>query len=309
MLQITYRPDSLANLSGNFATIEKLKKMLERPKEKIPHAFLFTGPTGCGKTTLGRIVAKDLGCDLESQDYNEVNSADFRGIDTIREIKTNMRFAPLNSKGGVRVWLIDECHKLTDDAQNALLKILEDPPPHVYLILCTTKPEKLIKEIKGRCSPFEVETLEKIEIIKLLKKVAKTEKIKISKKALELIAKSSEGHPRNALVILDQIGNLPIDSQINAIQEAIPSETEIIDLCRTMLQKFDWKKVRPILSKLKDTDPEKVRYAVLGYCNAVLLKSDNSRAFLIMDAFKDPFYTTGKAGLTLACYNAMLDQD
>jgi len=126
-LHIDYRPKTLKEMEGNRSTVDSLQAVLSRESD-IPHAFLFSGSAGCGKTSLGRIVASELGC--APADFREIDTADFRGIDTIREIKNQARLKPLAGK--VRVWLLDEFHKSTADAQNALLKILEEPPSHDF---------------------------------------------------------------------------------------------------------------------------------------------------------------------------------
>src|SRR5690606_3369465 len=107
----------------------------------IPHAMLFTGPSGCGKTTLARILRVKLRC--SDNDFQEINAADFRGIDSIRSMRQQVGAAPLG--GDSRIWLIDEAHSMTADAQNAFLKLLEDTPRHVYFFLATTDPQKLKK--------------------------------------------------------------------------------------------------------------------------------------------------------------------
>ena len=152
-----YRPQSLDEIYGNKAVVKSLGSVLN--KKEVPPAFLFTGNSGCGKTSLARIAATQLGC--TGHDFKEVDSADFRGIDTIRGIRRQMR---LKSMSGIRVWLLDECHKMSGDAQSALLKALEDPPSHVYFMLATTDPQKLLKTIRNRCVHFEVQPLGNSEI-------------------------------------------------------------------------------------------------------------------------------------------------
>jgi DNA polymerase-3 subunit gamma/tau len=163
-LYIKHRPTDLIGVKGNEDVVEALKNMLLN-KESCPHSFLLSGPTGCGKTTLARIIAAELGC--FGSDYKEIDSADFRGIDTIREIGKQCMYKPLESS--CRVFVIDECHKMTNDAQNAFLKRLEDTPKHVYFILCTTDPSKLIPTIRGRCSQFQVKPLSEKVLLRLLK--------------------------------------------------------------------------------------------------------------------------------------------
>ena len=200
-LHLKYRPKNFSEFVGNPGTVEALETVLAKPKNEIPHAFLFCGPSGCGKTTLARIVKNELGC--SNEDFIEIDSGDFRGIDTIRDIRQNMVFRPLS--GGIRVWLLDECHQLSKDAQNAFLKALEDTPEHVYFLLATTEPEKLLKTIRTRCARFDVHPLSERMMVRHLRKITEKEGKKVPNEVLSQIASDSLGSVRQALVILDKI--------------------------------------------------------------------------------------------------------
>jgi len=296
-LHLKYRPQEFDEVYGNKDTVSALQGTLK--KEDRPHSYLIHGPTGCGKTTLGRIIAKEVQC--KGSDYREVDSADFRGIDTIREIRKQSQFRPLEGK--CRVWLIDECHQLSKDAQNALLKALEDTPKHVYFILCTTDPQKLIPTIRGRCSQFQVNPLSDNEMKKLLRYVAKQEEESLQKPVYEQIIQDSQGRPREALQILAQVLNVESDKRLEVAKKSAELQSQTIELCRALLQGAGWKKVANILSGLKEEEPESIRRAVLGYCNSVLLKEENPQAGAIMEEMIEPFYNTGFPGLTFACFS------
>lgn len=300
-LPLIYRPVDFHEVVGNAATVDSIKSVLSRPKEDIPHSWLITGPSGCGKTTLGRIVAAKLGC--KGSDYYEVDSADFRGIDTIREIRKMMQYRPMES--ACRVWLLDECHQLSKDGQSALLKALEDTPPHVYFILCTTDPQKLLPTIKGRCAQFAVQALSDGEIVMLLKEVSEAEGKSVPTDILKQIARDSLGSSRNALQTLDKIIDLSPEKMSKAAEQESAKENAVIDLCRAVIKKEKWSVVAGILKGLEQEDPEQIRLAVMGYCKSVLLSGDSPRAFLIMDAFREPFYNNGMAGVVHACYMAL----
>lgn len=300
-LHLDYRPKTLNEVEGNRSTVDALKTVLAR-KTDIPHAMLFTGSSGCGKTTMGRIVANHLGC--APADFREVDSADFRGIDSIREIRNAARLRPI--AGPVRVWLLDECHKLTNDAMNALLKILEDTPPHVYFILCTTDPEKLLKTIKSRCMQFNVAPLSEKQMTRLLKRIVTEEGVTdFPEEAYQLIHQNSLGHVRAALVILDKVIDLPAQKLLAACEQAAGEEAQVIDLCRALIKKEKWGKVNVFLRGIQDQEEENVRRFVLKYMNTVLLKEDNLQAAQVIEHFKHNFFNSGKAGLTQACYDAV----
>ena len=301
-LAIKYRPSTFDEIIGNELTVQSLQVILSRDLDRIQHAFLFNGPSGCGKTTLARIVANELGC--SEQDYYEIDSADFRGIDTIREIRKQMMYAPVAGK--VRVWLIDECHQLSKDAQNALLKALEDAPKHVYFLLATTDPEKLLATIRGRCATFGVQALDEEDIVLLLKHVAGKERKRVPADVLKQIAQDCMGSSRNALQVLDKIIDMPPSAMRDAAEKTAAQENQVIDLCRALMKLEKWEKVASILKGLEKEDAEKIRLAVMGYCKSILLSGkDAPAAALIMSYFKDPLWNNGWAGLVLNAYEAL----
>lgn len=297
-----YRPSSFKRIVGNQKTVNQLTSMIE--KKKLPHTILFFGPSGCGKTTLARIVRKELNC--SDHDFAEVNCADFRGIDMVRDIRNRMNLAPVG--GSVRVWLIDECHKLSNDAQNAFLKILEDTPAHVYFFLCTTEPQKLLSTIRSRASTMPVEALKTKETEALLNYVLKKEQKEINIDVLSSIAEAAEGGSRKALVLLDQVLSLENeDEQLECIKSA-EMNRQAIEIARALMNpKTNWKTMSAILRGV-DEDPESLRYMILGYCTAILLKTANKRAAFIIDEFRDNYFDAKKAGLVADCFSVIFGE-
>jgi len=300
-LHLKYRPKTFDEFIGNEATIEALKSVVSRTSGEV-RSFLFTGPSGCGKTTLARIVASELNC--QAKDIYEYNSANTRGIDTIREIAQSSRYLPLGGK--IKVYLLDEIHKATADAQNALLKLLEDTPKHIRFILCTTDPEKLIKTIKTRCSTFTVSSLQRSKIMKLLHWICSEEKVKVEEAVLQKIAECCDGSARQGIVFLDQI--IDIENQETALQaivDATVQDSSIKDLIQKLLQPgISWKTLTPIIKSL-DEEPEQIRRAILGYCEKVMLDSPNERLCSIIEIFWDSWTYVGRAGLIRSCYRAL----
>lgn len=297
-LYLKYRPKDLSQIKGNKSLVDSLNNMLSN-KETCPHTFLLHGPTGCGKTTIARIIANELGC--HERDFIEINTADLRGIDTSREIINRSQFAPI--QGSIMVWLIDECHKLTNDAQNALLKLLEDTPKHIYIILCTTDPQKLLSTIKGRCIQFQVSPLNDIEMFQLLRRIVRDEKEELNKQIFDQIIETSQGLPRNAIQILEQVLNASEEERLATAKKNIDNQAEIIELCRALLKNSNWNQVKEILARLKGQEAESIRRVVLGYCQAILLKSENDKAAMIIEEFWEPTYDIGFPGIVYACYS------
>lgn len=293
-----YRPTTFDRVVGCPETTAALENMLSRGT--LPHAVLFHGPSGCGKTTLARVAAERLGCG--PLDFAEVNSSAFRGIDSIRDIQSKMRASPMAGK--CRVWLIDECHQLSKDAQNAALKMLEDTPAHVYFFLCTTEPDKLITAVRGRCTEMPVFALREPELEALLARVVKKEKITLGPGVAEELVTCAGGSARVLLVLLEKVACLAPAAQAAACAAKAAELNEAIDLCRALIKKEPWKKVAGILSNLKG-EPEAVRWAVLGYARAVLLKTGEHQAYMVISCFKDHFFDSKAAGLAFAAFEAI----
>jgi DNA polymerase III gamma/tau subunit len=300
-----YRPKKLKDVIGQESAVSSLSKMIE--KDTIPHAILLTGPSGCGKTTLARILSKKVDCG--KMDLIENNCADFKGIDTIREIRSAMVSSPISGKS--RVWIIDECHKLTNDAQNAFLKLLEDTPSHVYFILCTTEPNRLIKTIRNRCTEISVKSLSDKEIEKLISGVCKKEKIKLSEEVIDKIINVSEGSARKTLVVLHQIRDIKSkEEQLNAISSSI-SENQGITIARLLFNtKTKWKEIANVLKTIENDDAESIRWLILGYAKSVLLNGGNlsARAYQVIRVFQDNWYDCKSAGLISGCYEIISGQ-
>lgn len=218
-LYLKYRPKNLDELD-EAAVSESLKKIVS--KKNIPHAFLFAGPKGTGKTSAARILAKVINCENfkdgkpcdeckqctsivagSNLDVIEMDAASHRGIDDVRTLRDAVKLAPVSAKK--KIYIIDEVHMLTTEASNALLKTLEEPPEHVVFILATTNPEKLIDTIRSRTTLIQFRKAGTGEIVRSLKRVVDGEKIKIDDDALTLIAAAADGSFRDGIKILEQL--------------------------------------------------------------------------------------------------------
>jgi DNA polymerase III subunit gamma/tau len=300
-LYLDYRPPTFEGIIGNANIVSTLVTMLSN-KNKCPHAFLLIGPTGCGKTTIARIIATQLGA--KGSDINETNAADLRGIDNIRDIIMKTGYRPIESP--CRVWIIDECHKITKEGQNAFLKILEEPPKYVYFILCSTDPQDIIGTIKSRCSQFQVSPLTDPQMYGLLRRVVREEIASVEKEVYDQIVQDSQGLPRSALNILEQVLATEPDKRLAVAKRVAAEQTESVALCRALIDGKGWKTIRGIIDGLKEQNPETIRRHVLGYCQAVLLNpktEQNDLAFLIMQEFSQNTYDNGFKQIVFACYS------
>jgi len=301
-LHIEHRPKQLSEIFGNKAVIESIETIMSR-KSDFPHAILIHGPSGCGKTTIARII----GTLLESENIEEYNMSNTRGIDTIRELNDSCMYLPL--MGNTRVYIFDEVHRQTKDAQNAMLKLLEDPPAHVYIILCTTDPEQLLPTVRGRCHTYQTRPLKSDEMMALLKSVLKKEKIEdYPEKILREIALLSEGHPRNALVMLDSVIDLTdTDTALAALSTISTTEASTKEICQAILKGQSWDSIRETVKNvLLETEPEKIRQSVLGYMTAVVLNcKTHDKAVAVIDIFSETIFYNGRSGIVKMIYAAL----
>jgi DNA polymerase III subunit gamma/tau len=238
-----FRPQVFEDVVGQQPIVQTLKNAIQL--SRIGHAYLFSGPRGVGKTTTARLLAKGLNCvegptvspcnkcpscleiaSGQSLDVLEIDAASNTGVDNIRELRENARYAP--SRDRYKIFIIDEVHMLSTSAFNALLKILEEPPSHVIFIMATTERHKLPATILSRCQQFVFRTISAGEIQAHLRGIAARESIKIDDRALGYIVRASEGSMRDAQSLLDQIisfsGQEVVDEDVRDVLGFIPSE-------------------------------------------------------------------------------------
>ncbi len=199
-----YRPQTFSDVSGHSDNILMLENIIKKSEagEKIPHAYIFSGTHGIGKTTMARIFARDLKTD--ASDMYELDAASTsKKIEDMRELIESVHTLPMLSK--YKVYILDEAHMLTKDSSNAFLKTLEEPPAHVIFILCTTDPEKILNTVRSRCNIIKLISPTQVEIVFRLEYICKQEKIKEEGSALELIAKNSNSSYRDSITNLEKV--------------------------------------------------------------------------------------------------------
>jgi DNA polymerase-3 subunit gamma/tau len=217
-----YRPQDFDEVVGQEAVVRTLRNAIER--DQVRQAYLFAGPRGTGKTSMARILAKSLNCAVgptttpdktcqvcvsiaagTSLDVIEMDAASQRGIDDIREIRERVVLQP--AEGRYKVYILDEAHQLTDAAWNALLKLIEEPPPHLVFVFCTTELAKVLPTVRSRCQTFVFQRPRFAELVTLLRRVCDGEQIEAHNAALALIARSAHGSFRDAVSTLDQLAS------------------------------------------------------------------------------------------------------
>ena len=204
-----YRPENFDEVIGQDHIVKAISGSLEAGK--VAHAYLLCGPRGTGKTTIARIIARELGTSVN--DIYELDAASNRGIDDVREIRENIRTLPFDSK--YKIYILDEVHMFTKDAWNALLKTIEEPPEHVIFILATTELEKIPETIISRCQSFVFKKPNDAILSKVVTNVAKKEGYKLEEGGAELIALLSDGAFRDALGTLQKVISFSKDKVIN----------------------------------------------------------------------------------------------
>lgn len=298
-LAVKYRPVHLDEVIGQPRVIASLTALTG----DWPHCLLFAGPAGTGKTTLARIIATGLlGC--ADIDLVEIDAATYTGIDDMRRVSETMGFQGIG--GGVRVVIVDECHALSRQAWQSLLKIVEEPPPYGYFFFCTTELGKVPATIRSRAHEYKLTPIGTDDLATLVERVATKEKIPCTKGAVPLIARLAQGSARKALHLLSQSRGLPL----RAIESLGEETSEVIDLCRALAQpRVSWKTTTRLVQALEG-DYEAVRRQICGYLSAVVLRGKSPDPVLLhrLDCFSETTYGYGKAQLVLAVGRAALGE-
>ncbi|WP_305046386.1 DNA polymerase III subunit gamma/tau [Geoalkalibacter sp.] len=250
-----YRPQSFADLVGQEHVSRTLGNAIAA--ERVHHAFLFTGARGVGKTSAARIFAKSLNCEAgpaenpcnacpicaeitngTSVDVLEIDGASNTGVDDVRELRESIRYLP--SRARYKIFIIDEVHMLSINAFNALLKTLEEPPPHAKFIFATTEPHKIPATILSRCQRFDFRKIALAPVVERLREIVTAEGIAISDRSLALVARRGEGSMRDALSALDQViafcGNEVRDEEVQALFGQVDRRL-LLDAAEALLQR------------------------------------------------------------------------
>ncbi len=297
-----YRPKTFADVAGQSPIVDTLNQAVTQ--DKLAHAYLFAGIRGTGKTSIARILAKELltrtidDAVLKNNiikaieegnlvDLIEIDAASNRGIDDIRSLLEKIQFTPVVAKA--KVYIIDEVHMLTKEAFNALLKTLEEPPAYAYFILATTELHKIPATIQSRCQRFLFRQIREEDVVGRLRFIADAEAISIEDKALQAIAHSSGGSMRDAISLLDQLRSLSKDITVSDVKERTgESGHEYVEQVLSAIESGDRQTIITLVRTMEETAVpfENVTRLLLeevrNRLHAAVEKKQDTAAFVVM---------------------------
>ncbi|HEY7822705.1 MAG TPA: ATP-binding protein [Acidimicrobiia bacterium] len=275
-LHTKYRPTTLDEVVGQNHVKKGIQAFLDDGKQQ---SVIFEGPSGTGKTTLARICARALGI----EEVIEIDAASNTGVDAMREISDRANYVSMG--GGGKAFIVDECHRLSKQAWESLLKDIEEPPAGVYWFFCTTEGPKVLPTIRTRCQTFALQEVPYRALLGLLDRVAKAEGLNVSEDVLDLAADAAGGSPRQALVNLQTVAHAETPQEAAAALNRAGGPKEAIDLARLLAKEWSLSQAVAILKDMGDASPEGVRRVVFQYFLTIAL-GGNLNHLIVLDEFE-----------------------
>jgi len=253
-----YRPQSFAEVHGQGPVTETLEKAIKN--KKTAHAYLFSGSRGTGKTTVARILARELG--VSDKDLYEIDAASNRGIDDIRELREGVHAMPFESP--YKFYIIDEAHMLTRDAWNAFLKTLEEPPAHAMFVLATTERDRVPETIQSRCEIYTFKQPSREMLAEVVVDIARKEGFSLERSAAELVALLAEGSFRDALGILQKVLAVSDNKSVEVAEVEAVTGAPRGELIRTILEALAKKDAGAALKAIQNAVSQNIDMRVLA---------------------------------------------
>lgn len=307
-LHVKYRPKALEEVLGQDAVIASVTAMLRSASR--PHSFLLTGPSGTGKTTIARILARQMGCEEGAGGILEADAATNTGIDAMRAITDTLKYRGFGDQPN-RMIIIDECHALSKAAWQSLLKSVEEPPEHIFFCFCTTDAGKVPDTIKTRCVSYNLKALRTTDVLDLVEFVAEQEQYATPPEILGMVARASEGSPRRALVMLAAVHDCEDKEEAAIVLEQPLEDKETIDLIRALVGgKVSWSGVLPLIKAVADQNAEGIRITMVNYLNSCILgarsEQEAVRLLGMLDVFSTPCNPSDKIAPILLAVGRIL---
>lgn len=292
-----YRPKIFDEIIGHDTVMKALQAALFSSSH--PHSFLLTGPRGVGKTSIARLIGQYFGAE-----NIEVAAAVYSGVEDMRILVGNAQSFSFLGKG-TRLFLLDECHRLSRNAWDALLKLLEEPPFFTYIALCTTEPDKVPETIRSRCYQIQLKPLQPDDLDTILWMVAESEKWTVREEIMDAVVASAEGSPRTALSMLQQVHHLTDLAEARELISIMDKGSPLVDLLQALMQgQRDWAVIRKHLQRLTDQDYAQASIFAARYIAGGLMRSESrgeaARNLALLEALMTPNMYDSKTSFLVA---------
>lgn len=311
-LHTTHRPQVLKDVLGQGIICASLEKVI---KGRRAHSFIFTGPSGTGKTTLARILAKIFaGGTLTPANMEEIDAANASGAEDARALVRRTMFRAVGVSP-VKTIIVDEAHRLSAAAWTVLLKPVEEPPAHVFWAFCTTEAGKLPKAIQTRCLKYDLKPVDELLLFELVDRIANTENLSVPDEVLEAVAEGAGGSPRQALVYLEACAACKTAAEARQAMRSAAQSVEAVSLAKFLLggRGLTWVEAMKHVKALEGLDAESIRIAVVQYLSAVLMGTKGEQKakqlLALLEAFGESYNPADRMAPLLRSLGLALNLD